>query len=171
MRQSRRQSIKLLASLGVISGSLPQEWSKPLVKAVILPAHGQTSSDPDSCSDEDVQQLDEPIAITVSATEVRGPVVAPLTGNSFFVEETIDQGMCAGNTLSQTQTTEFSGQIDSTNNQITGDFLIRQFCGTTMICEQIAAFTANQVTPVTNDDLGDYTGQVTGTLTCCLDPV
>lgn len=171
MKKSRRQSVKAITSIGLVSGLIAQQWSKPLITALILPAHAQTSDDSGSCSDVEAQQVNEPIFITVTATEVRGPVVAQLSGTSFSVQETIDQGMCAENTQSQTQTTEFSGRIDSVSNLITGDFLIRQFCGTTLICEQISVFTATQIVPTTNNDIGDYAGQVIGTLTCCLDRV
>lgn len=45
MGQSRRRLIKALASGGAIvaAGNLPSHWSKPVVDAVMLPAHAQTS--------------------------------------------------------------------------------------------------------------------------------
>ncbi len=41
--ETRRKIIKGVIGTGLISGALPQSWMKPVVNAVVLPAHAQTS--------------------------------------------------------------------------------------------------------------------------------
>jgi len=42
--QSKRNSLKKLAGVGVVSVLVPKSWTSPMVDAVLLPAHAQTSS-------------------------------------------------------------------------------------------------------------------------------
>ena len=40
---SRRKVLKAIGVGGVLAGTIPSSWTKPVVKSVILPAHAQTS--------------------------------------------------------------------------------------------------------------------------------
>ena len=40
---SRRKALKAIGVGGVLAGTIPSSWTKPVVKSVILPAHAQTS--------------------------------------------------------------------------------------------------------------------------------
>lgn len=41
---SKRNTLKGLVGLTVITTALPSKWSKPIVKGIVLPAHAQTST-------------------------------------------------------------------------------------------------------------------------------
>ena len=41
--QGRRQLLKLAGAAGVTTAILPTSWTKPVVKAVLTPAHAETS--------------------------------------------------------------------------------------------------------------------------------
>ena len=43
---SRRKALKAIGVGGVLAGTIPASWTKPVVKSVILPAHAQTSPAP-----------------------------------------------------------------------------------------------------------------------------
>jgi len=47
IKQSRRGLLKGVVGAGALSVALPNSWTKPMVKAVLLPAHAQTSACPD----------------------------------------------------------------------------------------------------------------------------
>lgn len=162
-----RRKIVLSAIVGGAGlASLPKRWSQPIVNTVILPVHAQTS---DSCSGFEVEPIDQPIDITVTETEVRGPIVASLEASGVFNDtQTLSGGSC-NNGSAFTQEVSFSGTVDSASNEITGDLLIRQFCGLDLFCEQISTFTAQQIPVNSASNLGTYQGRVTGTQTCCQD--
>lgn len=158
------QKRRLLKGVGL--GAI---WSTPVVRAVSLPAHAQTSAE--SCSNLDVETVNEPISITVSAADVRGPAVATRSGQTFEVMFESTAGLCADGVTPLRNMIEFSGTIDAMRGTISGTFNTRQFCGTELACEQLATFTATQTPIGSISDVGDYEGQVTGTLRCCLDLV
>lgn len=165
--QDKRKTLGVIATLGVTALALPTRWQSPLINSVIVPAHAQTSF-PASCSGFETEPVSEPISITVSDTEIRGPVVVARAGNQFSTTVTNNAGTCSDSSA-RTEVIEFSGTIDSATNTITGEFNVTQFCGDALACEQLTTYTATQVTPVPGDDLGDYQGQVNGTLRCCVD--
>lgn len=41
--EKRRQLIRALGTGGIVYSALPGEWRRPIVKAVLLPAHAQSS--------------------------------------------------------------------------------------------------------------------------------
>ena len=174
MNKSKRQTLISILALGSVHTALPGKWVNPLVKVIVLPAHAMTSTetgDPGSsnCSGFDTQAVDEPISITVTEAEIRGPIVVPLEGNSFSGEQSSSAGLCGPDNEELTQVVTFNGVIDSIANQITGEFNVIQFCGDALACEQITSFTASQNPVVSDSDLGEYQGQVIGTLRCCND--
>ncbi len=173
---SRRKLITAVAGLGLVS-TLPKEWSKPLINSVLVPAHAQTSPEvpevpevPDGCSGFETEPIAEPIVITVSATQIIGPIIIertdPLAFDGFQESETTTSCSATDN-FSEEIT--FDGTIDSANNEITGNFILRQFCGDALVCEQITTYTASQTPAVAGDDLGTYNGTASGTLRCCID--
>ncbi len=64
LKDSRRNALKKLTGIGVISGAtaaLPNGWVKPVVDAVVLPAHADctpTPENPDPCPDPDPPTLE-----------------------------------------------------------------------------------------------------------------
>jgi hypothetical protein len=167
MINSKRKSLQLILTIGGVAAALPSGWRKPIVDSIVLPAHAQTSFAAD-CSGIDTEPVDEPISLTVTATEIRGPIVGPRNGATFAITENNVIGSC-NNSSDRTEIIELSGTIDSAQNSISGDFIVREFCGDVLACEQITQYTATQVIPVNGDDLGEYTGRVVGTLSCCRD--
>ena len=166
MRKTRRNLLFSTLSGTAVIAALPKQWSRPVVETVILPAHAETSF---MCSGFDVEPVDQPIDITVTATQINGPIIADLDASgSFDTTQTIASGSCSDDS-EFSQQTMFSGIIDSSANQISGDLIIRQFCGPNLFCEQISVYTATQISPDPNSDLGDYQGRITGTQTCCQD--
>lgn len=165
--KSRRRALTTLATVTLIAGAMPSRWKTPVVNAVILPAHAQTSF-ASSCSGFETEPVNQPISITVTDTEIRGPIVVTRTGDTFAGTSTTNVGQC-GDASTRSELVELSGTIDSDNNRITGTFNVSQFCGDSLACEQLTSFSATQVTPISGDDLGDYQGNVNGTLRCCID--
>jgi len=164
MRLNRRNVLLSMFASGAGLASLPQRWTKPLVNAVVAPAHAQTS-----CSGFEVEPIDQPIDITLTADEVRGPIIANRDGSASFNDtQTLTNGTC-NNGAAFSQEVTFSGTIDLANNQITGDLLIRQFCGDDLFCEQVSTYTAQQMPADASTELGTYQGRVIGTQTCCVD--
>ena len=158
----RRDALKSVAATTIALSTLPKNWTKPLLGAVVIPAHAQTS-----CSGFTTTQVNESLTLTVTDTMISGPIDAIRTANNFSQIETTDVGGCRDNeTLSAR--VEFSGTIDSANNSISGEINILQNCGADFVCEQISTFTATQNMPSSSDN-GDYTGTVIGTLRCCDD--
>jgi len=165
--KNRRSSLKVLGTVSLSTALMPSVWRTPLVNAVILPAHAQTSFGID-CSGVETEPVDQPISITVTATEIRGPIIVARTDNTFAGSVTNNVGQC-GDSSARTELVELSGTIDSDTNSITGAFNVSQFCGDALACEQLTNFSVSQVMPVDDDDLGDYQGRVIGTLRCCVD--
>ena len=165
MKTNKRQAVAILGSLGVlISGN----WHRPIINSVLLPAHAQTSFGSE-CSGVEMESVDQPISITVTDTEIRGPIVVVRNGLDFVVEQTSIVGQCGPNNDDIIQTVTLSGTIDSAQNSISGEFNVRQDCAGALACEQLTTYVVNQVPAVTNDDLGEYQGRVIGTLECCVD--
>ena len=153
-------SIVTTTSMSVI----PKEWVKPLIQAVILPAHGMTS-----CSGFNVEPIDQPISITIIGDEVRGPIVATLNPDgSFDTSQTLATGVCVGDQDS-TQEVDFSGTINSLTSEINGQLNIKQFCGVDLVCDQVSSYSVTQVVIDPSSDLGDYEGRIVGTISCCQD--
>lgn len=157
--KDRRKALQYGLLGGTIAAVLPAKWATPIVNAVVLPAHAQTSA----CT---VETISESISIQVSSTQIEGPITVSRNGNSFNGTESSDVGAC-GNNQRLTVRVEFSGTIDSSNNEITGELNIRQSCGTELVSEQISSYRASQSPAQNNNDEGNYTGTVTGTLETC----
>lgn len=168
MNKSKRKIIKVSVAAGSLLVVLPNHWVAPVIKGIVIPAHAQTSFGSD-CSGIDTEPVDQAISITVTDTEVRGPIVVARNGNSFASEQTVSLGRCSNDTNELTQVTELSGTINSAQNRIVGTFNVRQYCGTTLVCEQLTDFVLSQTPPVNGDDQGVYQGRVIGTLRCCRD--
>ena len=167
MKTNKRQALAILGSVGVAS-LLSRGWHQPLINSVVLPAHAQTSFGSE-CSGVEVESVDQAISITVTDTEVRGPIVVIRNGLDFIGEQTSIVGQCGPNKDDLIQTVTFSGTIDSVQNSISGEFNVRQVCAGELACEQLTTYVVNQVPAVTNNDLGEYQGRVIGTLECCVD--
>jgi len=164
MSQKRRKVLLSMVAGGSGLAALPQRWSRPLIDSVIIPAHAQTT-----CSGFEVEPIDQPIDITLTAAEVRGPIIVGRDGSGVFSDtQTLINGTCT-NDAAFSQEVTFSGTIDSANNEIVGDLLIRQFCGDDLFCEQVSTYTAQQNPVDAMSDLGTYQGRVVGTQTCCVD--
>ncbi len=161
---SRRDAIQGLLGIGVAATALPKEWVKPVVNQIVLPAHAMTS-----CSGFTTEPINESITITVTSAEIQGPIVVARNGGSTFSgSDTTTIDSCRdGQNL--TVEVNFSGELDSANNQITGDLTIIQRCGPDLVCEQISTYSATQAPVDSGSDLGDYEGTVIGTLRCCDD--
>ncbi len=159
MDQNKRKLVK-----GVVITAV---WSTPIITAVRIPVHAQTSTS--ECAVFETESVDQPISITVSETDVRGPAVANRTGQTFAV--TLDQSgaTCADGVTVSMSSIEFSGTIDETTNSLSGTFNVMQYCGDQLACEQLATFTATQTPIDSTSDLGTYEGRVVGTLRCCSD--
>lgn len=160
----RRNVVKgaLLGSITAIA--MPQQWSKPIIDAVILPAHAQTSS---SCSGFTESAVNEPLDMSVTATQVSGPITVARNGNTFAGTDTAIVGTCQGGN-DQTIQVSLSGTIDSANNSMSGDITIILSCGNDLISDQVSTFILNQ-SPSSASDEGDYSGTLTGTLRRCND--
>ena len=171
MNNSKRTLLKSSSALGLLALTLPEKWAKPVVNSVLLPVHAMMSEMPPSaeCSlGFVVEPVSEPITITVTGNELSGPIAATLDGNSFNSTQTLELGLCSNNVDVLSETVEFSGTLDSAQNSIVGDVVIRQFCAGVLACEQITSYTVVQSTILTNDD-GEYQGTLVGTLNCCQD--
>lgn len=160
---SRRDVLKPIVGTGLALGIMPEAWRKPLINTVITPAHAQTS-----CSGFSESTVNESITITVTATEVQGPIVVTRSGNQFDGSDASRIDECRGGNDLDVDI-QFSGMIDVAANQISGDLSIVQTCGGQLVCEQISQFTATQTPIDAGSELGDYQGTVTGTLRCCDD--
>lgn len=143
---------------------LPKAWSKPVINSLITPTHAQTS-----CSNFTTTAVNESLTLTVTATEVQGPIVVTRGASATFSGNSVSRiDECRGGQDLNIEIT-FSGVIDSANNRITGELNIVQLCGTELVCEQIATFSVTQ-DPIDNgSDLGDYSGTLIGTQSCCDD--
>lgn len=154
-----------------ITGSLMRLWSAPVITAVSLPAHAQTSNE-GQCQNLDVQQVNEPISISITDTEVLGPIIATRNGNTFSGELTTQGASCVdenGAASLQTTVVTFSGEIFPNENRVAGNFVSIQRCGNKLICEQDTTFDADQTPVDATSELGTYQGTVVGTLSCCDD--
>ena len=168
MKRSKRQTIKSLLAAGTVVACLPNRWHTPLINSIVLPAHAQTSFSAD-CSGVDVEPLDQPISLTVTDTEILGPIAVSRTGDSFSSEQTSSLGLCSNNVDSLTQVTILSGVIQGDQNLINGTFIVRQYCGDVLACEQLTEYTVRQTPADSGSDLGVYEGRAVGTLRCCTD--
>jgi len=171
----KRRFLQAIASTGFVAAA-PTEWTKPIIKTIILPVHAQTSPLPPpvpdpgpACSGFETESVNEPIVIVVTDTEVRGPIIVTRSGNTFSSMATSNIGVCADDAGARTQEIEFSGTINTASNDITGDLIVRQFCGESLACEQITTYTATQAPVDASTELGNYSGQAIGTLRCCID--
>ena len=169
MNQTKRKFLKSGAALSLVAVALPDKWATPVLKTVLLPAHAQTSAAPSQCRTGFIEApVNESILITVTGTEVSGPIMANLIGAQFASVQTSSQGLCSNNVDELSETIEFSGEFDAAQNSISGDIVIRQFCSGVLACEQITTYTVIQtVVSSTND--GEYQGTLVGTLNCCQD--
>jgi len=166
-RKRRALILTMFTGTGTIA-VLPKNWSRPLIKAVVMPAHAQTSASTE-CSGFEVEPIDRSIDIVVDSAEIRGPIIAPLTpAGTFNDTQTIVMGSCSNGAVFSQETT-FSGSVNSASNEVTGDLLIRQFCGSSLFCEQISVFSATQIPLDASSDLGTYQGRITGSQSCCQD--
>lgn len=159
----------ILGSLFIVGGANSIElakWSKPIVNAVILPAHAQTSNGL-SCSEITEEQISESISIEITSTQAIGPISVEIIGSSFSGEQMSDSGMCASGTGVLSQTVVFSGTINEVNSQISGVFDVFQFCDGELVCEQRTTFLVTQSPINPSSNLGTYIGNIDGTLRCC----
>ena len=49
-KSKRRDALKALGVGGLVAGSLPDKWTKPVVNSILLPAHAQTTCGAGSCN-------------------------------------------------------------------------------------------------------------------------
>lgn len=172
INNKKRKTLAVLFAGGGLLAVLPSQWKKPLINSVLVPAHAQTSPEPEpeTCSGGFVTEpVNSPLQLVITADEILGPIVVTRDGSasfSGFSNSVVDQ--CLGNRELSEEVT-FTGTIDSATNQVTGDLTIIQLCGTQLVCEQLTSFTVTQDPVVAGDDLGTYSGTLTGTLRCCVD--
>ena len=85
---SRRKALKTIGVGGVLAGSIPSSWTKPVVKSVILPAHAQTSQPEPECSSSGPCSSGMNVSILAAvvtgggALRVVGDVVMPAYGSN-----------------------------------------------------------------------------------------
>jgi hypothetical protein len=164
--EKRRKLLKSIAagSSAIIAGkSLPENWSRPVVDAVMLPAHAQTSPAPEpQCeqnplsftaefgwndgSGEDVLFVLNPGFDGASDTAALG------AGGTFGGSLYASGGNCAnGNPVEQDGT--YNGTLNTTTGAVSGSFTHRILCGGTVICTASGNFSGTaldgSVVPVT----------------------
>jgi hypothetical protein len=84
--ESRRKLLKSIAagSGAVIAGkSLPENWSRPVVDSVMLPAHAETSPPPCDISGDWGDQADNTFTLPVNGSNVTGIWNSPSTRPAF----------------------------------------------------------------------------------------
>lgn len=100
-RQVIRNTSGALAGFGVVAATLPQRWQKPLIDAVVLPAHAQLS----------------PVAVSFSASSITSATSEnrPLSGGSSAPDALATLGLsgCAG-VVGATVTCAFTAALGST---------------------------------------------------------
>jgi hypothetical protein len=168
--ESRRKLLKSIAagSGAVIAGkSLPENWTRPVVDSVMLPAHAQTS-----CRDVTrnetigiiIEIIDDTVTITINdpTGDAGGPIESvipdiPFDGTSFLLEFDDADGDCTesgfiNGTLVQGDIDTFSGSAAFTTTCTSGES-----------CETTADY-ATTIRPT------DFTYAGTGSLTeiCCI---
>ena len=169
MTLKRRTVLATLVASNGLFLCLPKTWQKPIVDSIVLPAHAMTSVVTSECSAFEEEMIDQDIVITISASEVLGPIIAPLSANGSFNDT---QSLITGQSsdgIIFSQEVQFFGAINSNNNQVSGDLIIKQFSGSDLVCEQISTFITTQTPVDSSTDLGEYVGQVVGSITCCQD--
>ncbi len=166
MNSDKRKSLLTLAGVGVIA-SVDSQWVKPVVNCIVLPAHAATSSG--VCSGFVTESVSGVITVEVSDTQVIGPVAASRNINAFAV--TVNQVVNpVGLSVSEVdQRTVFSGSIDASTNQISGELSVLQTCDGQFVCEQLTTFVVDLIGAPMANAVGQYQGQLSGTLRCCQD--
>ncbi|MBL4671618.1 MAG: hypothetical protein JKX81_05120 [Arenicella sp.] len=166
MNPAKRKSLLALSGVAV-SASLAQQWTKPIVNCIVIPAHAATSAA--VCSSFAIEAVNGLITIQVTDTQAIGPLAANRVANDFsvLVDEVVSP---AGlNVQNIDQQTVFSGLIDTGANEIRGELTVLQSCDGQLVCEQIASYTVALSTAVLANGVGQYDGQLSGTLRCCQD--
>ncbi len=166
MNSDKRKSLLVLSGIGA-AASIDSQWIKPVVNCIVLPAHAATSTG--VCSSFVTESVSGVITIEVSDTQVTGPVAASRNGNTFTV--TVDQVVNPiGLSVDEVdQRTVFSGSINTSTNQVSGELSVLQTCDGQLVCEQLSTFLVDLVGTPTANALGQYQGQLSGTLRCCQD--
>lgn len=166
MNSEKRKSLLLLAGTGA-AVSLDSQWVKPVVNCIVLPAHAATSTG--VCSSFLTETVSGVITIEVSDTQVIGPLVANRNGNAFSL--TVDQVVNPiGLSINEVdQRTVFSGSIDASTNQVNGELSVLQTCDGQLVCEQLTTFSVTLIGAPAANAIGQYQGQLSGTLRCCQD--
>jgi len=124
---SRRRLLTTTGVLGVIAAQAPSKWSKPIVDAVILPTHAETSSDAASsdsvsCSMSDVAgrwqwfydgqtESDDFDTLLADGTTESGGVIWSISGVSFTYRLEEDGGVF-----------EVKGTLDVTCTSMSGTY-------------------------------------------------
>ena len=112
---SRRKALKAIGASGVLAGTIPGSWTKPLVESVVLPAHAQTSPPSTTCTNSGPCTSGMNVNI-LAATLVGGGdllvvgdtpipvscIVAPPEENSSVLCEVIDTGAVVGSDFRST---------------------------------------------------------------------
>jgi len=162
MSENKRR--KLLKSIAAGSGaivagkSLPENWTRPVVDSVMLPAHAQTT-----CSGT-LETTNTPIVIFISGVTgnldfaANGNPIAtdvPIVGNAFSINTTVPDNNCS---------TDFT--IQGTVNpgtSVSGSYSFTETC-TGETCVGSGTFLADQVVVLGSGT--QYSGSATGT-SCC----
>jgi len=134
--ESRRKLLKSLAAGGGVATTLvalPERWTRPVVDAVLIPAHAQTSI---ACNPSDLVEQILPIigaTLTTTATTVTGPITVPRTDNTFSGSGEV-AAVCPGGSEPGTLfVTEFSGTI-AANTSATANITGYLVCGGVTVC-------------------------------------
>jgi hypothetical protein len=166
MNPVKRKSLLALSGVAV-SASLPKQWTKPIVNCIVIPAHAATSAA--VCSGFVTEAVNGIITVQVTDTQAIGPLAANRIANDFSV--VIDEIVSpAGlNVQNVDQRTVFSGFIDIGVNEIRGELTVLQICDGQFVCEQITTYTVALSSAILANGVGQYDGQLSGTLRCCQD--
>jgi len=166
MNSNKRKTLLAMMGVGTVI-CLPNEWLKPAVNCIVLPAHAATSTG--QCSAFTTEPVTGSITVEVSDTQAIGPVAAERIGDSFSVTVNEVVNPIGLNVDSVDQRTVFSGTIDTVLNEVRGELRVLQTCDGQLVCEQITTYTSSLSGAVMANGVGQYVGQLSGTLRCCQD--
>jgi len=154
--RSRRRILKMIAGAGAVAGTgraVPDRWTQPIVDAVLLPAHAQSTLLP-ACSTTPLALLGEvswednggdrvTLSINPGFDGAAGSALLDQSGN-FSGSLAASGGECA-NGQPVTQDGTFQGNLNTSNGAVSGSFTHRILCGGVVICTSSGNFSGTAV--------------------------